>query len=102
MEITIGKFKIKPYQNNLCWEVWELRPVKERKADSEHAASPAEGEVWQFTGKYPSTFESALLTVYELSLKKNGTAGNLKDAMREARQLVEEIRREARRVGNDC
>ena len=96
MEITVGNFKIKPYSNGLCWEIWELRPVKERKTDSETASVPAEGESWQFTGKYPSNLESALLSVYELSLKKNGTSGNLKDAMREARQIAEEIKRAAK------
>lgn len=99
MEITVGKFKIKPYQNGLCWEIWELRPVKERKIDPATASGPAEGEVWQFTGKYPSSFEAALLSVYELSLKRNGTAGNLKDAMREPRQIAEEIKRAAKRAG---
>lgn len=50
MEITVGKFKVKPYKNGLCWEVWELRPAKERgKADSKTASVPAEGELWQFT-----------------------------------------------------
>lgn len=98
MEITIGKFKIKPYQNNLCWEVWELRPAKERKTDSETASVPAEGELWQFTGKYPSDLESALLTVYELSLKKSGFSGDLKAAIREVRQIAEEVKRTARNV----
>ena len=96
MEITIGKFKIKPYQNGLCWEVWELRPVKERKGRPRASEIPAEGELWQFTGKYPADLEAALLSVYELSLKRNGTAGNLKDAMREARQICEEIKRAAK------
>lgn len=96
MEITIGKFKVKPYQNGLCWEIWELRQVKNRKTDSATDSSASEGESWQFTGKYPSTLEAALQSVYELSLKRNGTAGNLKDAMREARQICEEIKRAAK------
>lgn len=100
MEITIGKFKIKPYQNNLCWEVWELRPVKERKADSETASVPSEGELWQFTGKYPTDLENALLAVYEMSLKKSGASGDLKAAMREVRQIAEEVKRAARKAGN--
>lgn len=91
MEITIGNFKIKPYSNGLCWEVWELRPAKKKTANYD-----GPDEVWQFTDKYPSTFEHALLIVYELSLKRNGTAGNLKDAMREARQIAEEIKRAAK------
>lgn len=98
MEVTIGKFKIKPYQNGLCWEIWELRKAKPRKNDSSTASVPADGELWQFTGKYPSSFESALQSVYELSLKKNGTAGDLKAAMHEARQLVDEIKRAAKEV----
>lgn len=95
MEITIGKFKIKPYKNNLCWEVWELRPAKERKTDSKTVSVPAEGELWQFTGKYPTDLESALLTVYELSLKKSGASGDLKAAIREVRQIAEEVKRAA-------
>lgn len=99
MEITIGKFKIKPYQNNLCWEVWELRPAKERKADSKTTSVPAEGELWQFTGKYPTDLESAFLTVYEMMLKKHQATGDLKASIREVRQIAEEVKRAARKAG---
>lgn len=94
MEITIGKFKVRPYQNNLCWEIWELRPAKPRKG----AENTEEAEVWQFTGKYPADLERALLTVYELSLKKSSVSGDLKSAIREARQICEEIKRAVRKV----
>lgn len=100
MEITVGKFKVKPYQNGLCWEVWELRPAKERgKTDSKTPSVPAEGELWQFTGKYPFDLESALLAVYEMSLKRSGASGDLKAAMREVRQIAEEVKRAARKAG---
>lgn len=99
MEITIGKFKLKPYQNGLCWEIWELRPVKERKGASKAPSALAQGESWQFTGKYPSTLESALETVYELSLKRSSFRGELNAAMREARQIAEEIKRAVRKAG---
>ena len=94
MEITIGKFKVRPYHNGLCWEIWELR-----KAKAKNGEEPASAETWQFTGKYPSTLESALLTVYELSLKKSSASGDLKSAMREARQICEEIKRAVGKVG---
>lgn len=98
MEITIGKFKLKPYQNGLCWEVWELRPCKPKGKDSQSPSPDAGGEAWQFTGKYPSDLESALLTVYELQLKKRDVSGDLKAALCEARQICEEIKRAARRA----
>ena len=92
MQVTIGNFKIRPYNNGLCWEVWELREKKAGKDPS----SPAEGRSWQFTGKYPTTFEQALKTVYEMTLRKYGEDGDPKAAMRQARQLTADIARIAK------
>lgn len=94
MEIIIGKFKVKPYQNNLCWEIWELR-----KAKPKDGIETADTEAWQFAGKYPTDLENALLTVYELSLKKSGVSGDLRSAMREAHQICEEIKRAVKKDG---
>lgn len=91
MNVTIGNFQIRPYRNGLCWEVWELREKKPKKGSS----VPVEGKSWQFTGKYPTTFEHALQTVYEMTLRKYGEDGDLKTAMRQARQLSADIGRAA-------
>ena len=90
MEFTVGNFKVKPYKNSLCWEVWEFKSVKRKTGETE--------ESWVFTEKYPRTFEGALKTVFELSLMRSGKAGDLKDAMLEARSIAGEIRRAAKGV----
>lgn len=70
VDVTIGKYQIRPYPNSLCWELFELR--KNKKSDEEE---------WASMGCYPSTFGYALAKVLEHLLKdEEGTYG-LDEAM---------------------
>ena len=61
MIYEIGNYRIKPYPNGLCWEIFEYRELK-----------PKEGEPrmdWVSLGLYPTNFGRALVIVYERILK---------------------------------
>lgn len=84
MIIQIDRFQIRPYPNNLCWEIWERRKWKPK------GGGPTK-EGWKSTGRYPSTLGQALLTVYERLLKDDTRVLGLADAIDEVRDIYREI-----------
>jgi hypothetical protein len=61
MIVEIENYQIRPYPNNLCWEVWKFRDVKKKDGKVE--------KKWVSEGCYPSTLDHALLIVHERLLK---------------------------------
>lgn len=70
MIIEIGNFQIRPYDNHLCWEIWQYRDVKTRDG--------SEKKAWMSENCYPQNLEQALLKVRERLMKANN-AKNAQD-----------------------
>lgn len=83
----IGNYKIKPYQNGLCWEVFEYREVTANRGANKGKISMK----WVSSGKYPTTFGHALEIVYESMLKEGE---QIIDGLPEAIETAKKIRNE--------
>ena len=64
MIYEIGKYRIKPGDSRLDWELYEYREVTARRG--EHKGETRED--WVSLGKYPSTFGHALEIIHQLML----------------------------------
>lgn len=82
--IKYKDYEIRPYKNNLCWEIYKFRMVTSSKDNSKH------GEYISL-GKYPTDLGQALETLYEFELKKDRVCYDLKFAMDEAKKMKKEI-----------
>lgn len=61
MITEIGDYRIKPYSNGLCWEIFKYREVKGKNGETRMD--------WVSLGLYPSNYGLALQNVYEMMLK---------------------------------
>lgn len=90
MITEIGNYRIKPYENGLCWEVFKYREVKSTKDGSVRMD-------WVSTGKYPSNYGQALQIVYELMLKESDEViEGIEEAIKKAKKIEAQILKAAR------
>lgn len=88
MIYEIGNYRIKPYDNHLCWEIFEYREVTCNKGENKGKTS----KKWVSTGKYPSTFGYALQIVYELMLKNGDeVVRGLPAAIKTAKKINDDL-----------
>lgn len=84
MIVTYEDFEIRPYPNELCWEVFERREVK--KADGSKALE------MKSTGHYPQNLPAALSFVRERKLKRGEDAMTLDAALVAVKQTNDGLR----------
>lgn len=92
MVIEVGRHQIRPY-NSLCWEIWELRKVKDRDGGPTR-------EEWRSMGKYPSTLRGALPMVFEMEMRQRGgdAVASIDEAMTVARAVADQLAEAAERA----
>lgn len=83
MIVTYENYQIRPYNNGLCWQLYELKTVHKGKED--------EREKWVELEIYPSTFEYAVFLVYERCLKKSQKKADIREAIAEAKRIRDEL-----------
>ena len=84
--IIADKYKLSPYKNYQCYDLYEFRDVKSRDTGE------SKGEQWVHTGKYPSTLTGALKIIYELELKrKKGITEGLEQAIKQAEKIEKKL-----------
>ena len=85
MQITIGDYIIRPYQNGLCWTIDHYEDIKRKDG------SVSKG--WKNIGKFPSSLESAFNIIAERMLLDNAkeVVGDFNDAARAVTEFKEEI-----------
>lgn len=95
MIVEIENYQIRPYPNNLCWEIWKFRGVKKKDGSV--------SEEWVSEGRYPSDLAQALATVHERLLKEGGSVAGIEDAIKaveaQARAIVKAADKAAKDVG---
>lgn len=95
MIVEIENYQIRPYPNNLCWEIWKFRDVKKKDGSVERE--------WVSEGCYPSTLAQALNTVHERLLKEGGSVVGIEDAVKavkaQARAISKAADKAAKEVG---
>lgn len=75
MTYEIENYRIEPFSNGLCFEIWKYRAVKDRKTGKEEMR-------WVSLDKYASTFGHALRIIYnDMMMKEEGTIRGLKAAV---------------------
>ena len=91
------RFEIRPYNNGLCWEIYEYKTVKPRKEGE------AEREEWVHTGKYPSTLGHALNIILEDLLREGDkTIYGLKAMRGEFKEAYEKVMAVVEGGGSDA
>lgn len=96
MITEIGKYRIKPYTNRLCWEIFEYREVTSNKG--EHAGKTRMD--WVSTGKYPSNYGRALQIVYEMMLMESDEViEGIEEAIKKAKKIEKVLLKERHEVG---
>lgn len=87
MEYIIDdRYKISPYNNGLCYDLYEFREVISKRTGE------SKGKQWVHTGKYPSSFAHALRIIYEMEMKRGkGTIKGLKAAIKHAEEIEQRI-----------
>lgn len=84
MIFEIGNYQIRPYHNNLRWEVFEYRDVTCKSGENKGKTS----KKWVSTERYPATFGRALEIVYGLMLMNGDEViTGLPDAINTAKQI---------------
>ena len=86
MNIKVGNYELRPYSNNLCWELFKFCEIKDRKTNECRMD-------WKSLGKYPVTLEEGLLTIYESMLRDEDITTDMDGALRAARKIRDEIRK---------
>lgn len=84
MIVQIENYQIRPYPNNLCWEIWKFRDVKKKDGTVERE--------WVSEGCYPSTLDQALNTVHERLLKED------KDTIVDLESAVKAVKAQAKAI----
>ncbi len=96
MVVEIENYQIRPYPNNLCWEVWKFRDVKKKDGSVKRE--------WVSEGCYPSTLDQALNIVHERLLKEGGSAVGIEDAVKavkaQAKVIAKAADKAAKEVGS--
>lgn len=89
MEYIIDdRYKIKPYNNDLCYDLYEYREVIKK------STGESKGMQWVHTGKYPTSFAHALSIIYEMEMKRGeGTIKGLDAAIKHAKDIENRIRK---------
>ncbi|MCR2034389.1 hypothetical protein [Adlercreutzia mucosicola] len=96
MIVEIENYQIRPYPNNLCWEVWKFRDVKKKDGSVKRE--------WVSEGCYPSTLDQALNIVHERLLKEGGSVVGIEDAVKavkaQAKVIAKAADKAAKEVGS--
>lgn len=96
MVVEIENYQIRPYPNNLCWEVWKFRDVKKKDGSVKRE--------WVSEGCYPSTLDQALNIVHERLLKEGGSVVGIEDAVKavkaQAKVIAKAADKAAKEVGS--
>ena len=88
MIFEIGNYQIRPYGNNLCWEIYEYRDVTCHRGENKGKTS----KKWVSMERYPLKFGHALEVVYELMLKNcDEVITGLPDAINTAKKISDDI-----------
>lgn len=85
MNIEYKNYQIRPYGNNLCWEIWKYKNVRNKKTGETR-------DDWVSLGWYPQSLDYALFLIYELELKLGDDTVDLKKAMSTAKSISTELR----------
>lgn len=95
MEYIIDdRYKITPYNNGLCYDLYEFREVISKRTGE------SKGEQWAHTGKYPTSFAQALFLIYEMEVKRGeGTIEGLDAAIKHARSIEQRIKKGIKKNG---
>lgn len=89
MITEIGNYRIKPYHNGLCWEVFKYREVTSKDGETRMD--------WVSTGKYPGNYGYALQVVYELMLKDSDEViEGIEEAIEKAKKIEAQILKAAK------
>lgn len=88
MIIEYEDFQLRPYSNGLCWQIWERKTV--------YKGTPNEHQEWRALDCYPSSLGYGLVCIYEKVLKRNPDTLTIKQAIKEAKRIKNELM-EARR-----
>lgn len=95
MIYEIGNYRIKPYENHLCWEIFEYREVTSNKGENKGKTA----KKWVSAEKYPSTFGHALQIVYEMMLMDCREAKRKPDdAVKGVRAISKHVREVEKRL----
>lgn len=94
MIIEYENYQVRPYSNNLCWEIFEYRPIKDRETKE------VTREDWVSLGVYPDTLGNALETIYERVLKLDSSHVSLKEALDTAKRISKALRASKERARN--
>lgn len=88
MIFEIGNYQIRPYHNNICWEIFEYRDVTCNRGKDKGKTS----KKWVSTERYPATFGRALQIIYGLMLiKGDEVITGLPDAINTAQKISDDL-----------
>lgn len=88
MIFEIGNYQIRPYENNIRFEIFEYRDVSCNKGGNKGNTS----NKWVSTKRYPATFGRALEIVYGLMLiNGDEVIAGLPDAINIAKKISDEL-----------
>ena len=88
MIFEIGNYQIRPYHNNLRWEVFEYRDVTCKSGENNGKTS----KKWVSTERYHATFGRALEIVYGLMLMNGDEViTGLPDAINTAQKISDDL-----------
>ena len=88
MIFKIGNYQIRPYHNNLRWEIFEYRDVTCNRGKNKGETS----KKWVSIEKYPATFGRALQIIYGLILiKGDEVITGLPDAINTAKEISDSL-----------
>lgn len=93
MIVEIENYQIRPYPNNLCWEVWKFRDVKKKDGSVKRE--------WVSEGCYPSTLDQALNIVHERLLKEGGSVVGIEDAVKAVKAQTKTIAKAADKAAKE-
>ncbi len=94
MIVQIENYQIRPYPNNLCWEIWKFRDVKKKDGSVKRE--------WVSEGCYPSTLDQALNIVHERLLKDGSDAVvDLEGAVKAVKAQVKAIAKAADKAAKE-
>ena len=85
MQITIGDYVIRPYQNGLCWTIDKMADVKKRDGTVERELVS--------TKRFPTSLRSAINMVCEMMMLDDakemvGSIGDVADAIDDLKKEV--------------
>ena len=85
MQITIGDYVIRPYQNGLCWTIDKMAEVKKRDGTVERELVSAK--------RFPTSLQSAINMVCEMMMLDDakevvGNIGDVADAIGDLKKEV--------------